>query len=47
MVTMTLNKVSIAEAMNNAKAALAKDKTISVATKLAMELLITLGSVKK
>ncbi len=42
---MTLNKVSIAEAMNNAKDALAKDKTISLATKLAMELLITLMSV--
>ena len=39
---MTLNKVSIAEAINNAKEALAKDKTISPATKLAMELLITL-----
>jgi transposase len=39
---MTLNKVSIAEAMNNAKNALANDKTISLATKLAMELLITL-----
>ena len=42
---MTLTKVSIAEAMNNAKNALAKDKTISLATKLAMELLITLMSI--
>lgn len=41
-ITMTLNKVSIAEAMNNARDALANDKTISLATKLAMELLITL-----
>ena len=42
---MTLNKISIAEAMNNAKNALANDKTISLATKLAMELLITLMSI--
>ena len=41
---MTLNKVSITEAINNAKNALAKDKTISIATKVAMELLITLIS---
>jgi transposase len=42
---MTLNKVSIVQAMNNAKNALANDKTISLATKLAMELLITLLSI--
>lgn len=41
---MKLDKVSITEAMAKAKAALAKDKTISMATKLAMELLITLMS---
>lgn len=39
---MTLNKVNIAEAMNHAKDALAKDKTISPATKRSMELLIAL-----
>ena len=42
---MTLNKVSITEAMNNAKNALANDKTISLSTKLAMELLITLMNI--
>jgi len=39
---MKLDQVSVTDAMNNAKAALAEDKTIATATKLTMELLITI-----